>query len=415
MSKATTANNAEALFNYAVDALSAASNWTFDIEENGIPLKDAKDSMLRWAADAPDALKSRLQAMATVRTKKGFAELTVSLEEHTEKLRSEWQDVLAEARKEAEAAEAEAEQGGALNRLDSLAEQIDRLLAERAANTLALGKALTDAKALFDKGADFIAWAEKACNLKRAQVFKWIKVYSAFGGEPLFNGVAMRVLYTLTGYAEDSEVFQEACKVLDAGETLDSKRLTAIIQEVEEANKPAPAPEPEPVTEPELVETEGAGALDDETAPWNVAEAQEDAQELTEEEERHLFGLDRNDAPEAAEEPEQAPSAPTVNPPVQASELTRRDRMIEELQQQIKELTEALARAQATQEAATPQLPPLPQFDQACPFAVLGLSRDAEGDAAAIKKAHRALAKLYSGQPEVSEKLMNARKALLNK
>jgi len=398
MSKANAVKSAEALFNYAVDALTAASNLTFDIEENGAPLKDAKEAMLHWAADAPDALKPRLQAMAVVRTKKGFSELTTSLEQHAERLRNEWQEVIKAAEAEQEEASA---QGSELDQLASLSDRIHDLLAERMANTLAIGEALAKAKALFSKGSDFLKWADNACQLKKAQVYKWIKVWETFGGEPLFNGVAMRVLYTLTGYDESSDVYTEAVKVLDSGEVLDSKRLTAIIQDYD-----APKSSPAPVTEPALVESDNA--------PAHAPESPSDAAEEGQEQEGGSPWEEEVSQPEAETEP--SPMDDPAPAPVSASELTRRDRQIEELTARVAELTRLLEEAQKqAKHPAVAQLPPLPQFDQACPFAVLGLSQEAAGDAAAIKRAHRALAKLYNGQPEVSEKLMNARLALLGK
>jgi len=355
-----------------------------DVVARGLALKEAKEAIAARIEEASEEFQSRLNALATVRTKKGLTELVESFAKHAEEL--------VDAQEE--------QQGGALESLTSLADQIDQLLTERAANTLALGKALSEAKALFDKGADFIAWAEQHCGIKRAQVFKWLKVWDRFGDNALFEGVAMRVLYTLASLPEDSPVYLEATELLELGKSLDSRTLTGLIQK-HEAPKPEPKADPSPVIEPELVESQGADPVDapemDAGAPWEGEEVEAGA-----------MGYGEHKSPETA--PESAPEAPKTEP-VSASELTRRDRLIEELQATIAELNEQLKRAQAP--AAPAQLPPLPQFDQACPFAVLGLSRDAEGDAAAIKKAHRALAKLYSGQPEVSEKLMNARKALL--
>lgn len=336
-------------------------------------LKDAKAVCQALADEAPKEYKARLETMAKVRGRKGLEQLIGTFGEYVASLE-------------------EAQVGGdAIQQLVTIKSELDQLLADRLSNSIALGRVLTKAQNQFTKGADFIKWVESACGIKKAQAYKWIKVYNTFGESERFQGIAMRVLYDLASLGIDSVEFEQACELLDNGQVLDTNALKAI----REANKPVPSKElnlvEDDVTSTESVtveESQEEQELDNSDAPFETD---------TDQEVNDLF------QPIGAESvPEAAPS-------------DSKDELIKALQEQIKALTDELRQASQPQPApqAMATLPALPQFDSIDAYCVLGLSEKLAPTDAEIKKAFRTLAKLYSNQPEVSAKLKAARDTLL--
>lgn len=376
------------VFTQANHALSTLELMESALELGEKDLKGAKEVVNHLAEKALPEYKTRLVTLGKVRTKKAFGELVGTFREYVAELEKQSYGT---------------NQLETLGKLEAYAVRVEELLAARMQNTLDLGLVLTEAKDQFKKQADFLKWAKEACNLGKSQVYKWIKVYEVFGAEPAFGGVSMRVLYDLAALGNESQEFRAAEQLLDDGGTLDLPALKEIIAHCN------PEPEPTVKTELDLVE-----AGDSDTTQITVEPEQDDEGQESDDTDAP-FDTDSVDdlfRPIGdTEEPETAPqSAPA---PAQADS---RDDLIKALQEQIKALTAELAKA--NQPAPAPQmatLPALPQFSIDCPYAVLGLSEKLGASEAEVKKAHRGLAKLYSNQPEISAKLMEARNQLLGK
>lgn len=371
------------LLSQAQQALSNLELMVSALELGEKDLKGAKAVVLHLSEKAPDEFKTRLTTLAKVRTKKAFGQLVDTFTDYVKDL------------------EESSKSDSVFDKLESCATKISELLAARMQNSLDLGLVLTEAKEQFSKQADFLKWAKEACNLGKSQVYKWVKVYEVFGAEPAFRGVAMSVLYHLASLGNESPEFKAAEQVLDDGGTLDLPELKQIIADC----SPEPAPAPAPTKELDLVESASTNIeqiVVEETAPEQEGDPIEDEAAPFEPDTTDDLFRPIGGEPEAAPEPQTAPQTDS------------RDELIKGLQDQIKALTEELSkRNQPAPEPTIAQLPALPQFDLADPYAVLGLSEKLAPTSGEIKKAHRTLAKLYSNQPEVSAKLKAARDQLV--
>ena len=365
-----------------------------DVESGAIKLKDAKVAITELADSAPADYRTRLTTMAKVRTGKALDELLGTFKEYVQGLQIKADELAQDGIK------------GAPTELDllcNIAVNINDLLEQRMNNTLSLGQELSSAKGVFSKQADFLVWAKAECGLGKSQVFKLIRIFETFGNEPAFKSVSMRVLYTLSSYTPQDEVFQRAEEVIEAREVLDTPRLTRIIQEVEQKA----APKTETVPELELIEDLGTsieGITVQEMPELSTLEQapEDDAEDLEGLDDVAPFDLGTDFEPAQAPKPERAAD-------------TGKDDLIRDLTKQIAELTEALSQAQSAQAAQAPKaysLPELPQFDEDDACTVLGIPQSKADDKAAVKKAYRHFAKLYSGNTNVTDKLLAARKAL---
>ena len=133
--------------------------------------------------------------------------------------------------------------------LDALATTISEELESAQRSFLKVGECLCNASDRLaedgKKAIELISWAEKYCGIKKAQMYKLMKVYETFGDSTAFNGVSMRVLYTLTH--QPADVVEEARVKAEKG-SLDSGTLEMIIvNNTLEQKTPAKTPASTPV------------------------------------------------------------------------------------------------------------------------------------------------------------------------
>ena len=246
--------------------------------------------------------------------------------------------------------------------LDTLADIIKVELESAQQSFLKVGECLCNASDRIGeqgkKAADLIAWAESNCGIKKAQMYKLMKVYETFGENTDFAGVSMRVLYTLSHQSPDV-VTQARVRALKG--KFESKDLDELI----ENNKPEPK---------ELKETKTSGtpAIDGSKKVVKKIDDDKIKQGMTE--------------------------------------------TIKELTDTIKELREQLKVKKAPKKQES-SIPFLPQFKSKNMCVRLGLEGDKCGDLKEINKAYRALAKIFTATANLkaSEALKDAREELLSK
>lgn len=253
-----------------------------------------------------------------------------------------------------------------------LSNNINDAIAQRMNNSLLIGAYLTEANKLL-QGAEFVAWVEEATGLKKAQAYKWVKVYKVFGEDRRFSDVSMRVLYTLSSQSED--IIAKAARFKGRGKKLDTNALNELIAKEKKAIEKAEKAKAQDAKEPEQVEP----SLDCEK---QAAGSQETALE-----------------PITSENVETAPVVITDDLAIALDH-------IKVLEAKIEELTKPKAKA---------TLPALPQFDSKYPAFVLGVA-DTQ-DRKEVNKAYRFFSKLYNAAqyPEIAAKLKSARDRLLAK
>lgn len=267
--------------------------------------------------------------------------------------------------------------------LDMYADSIKSCLDQAQQQFMYVGETLTLARDCFESQKDFLLWARDICGIQKTQVYNLMKVYKRFGANSIFNGIAMRVLYTLS--MQSDEVVAAAEELAQDNE-LDSRTLNNLIDSMEGKNEKVEEPTPaqvekevqEAVTTPEVSEP-----TEDNTCPFDV---------------------DPTPAPEAQEVQEAAA------PDNHANEINCLLRRIDELTEELN-----AARTKTTAQAKAEVIIELPQFSSDCMYARLGLSVEDSQSKAAINKAYRALAKIYSKTvaPNAAERLLEARTALL--
>lgn len=269
------------------------------------------------------------------------------------------------------------------SRLAEIEEEILKHHSVAANALLTIGKLLNEAREEFSKAKEFLVWAEDKFGYKKAYVYRLMAAAEKFGDNPAFEGVAIKVLTIIAGLPE--EVQKQAEELAEKGQ-LD----TAKAQELQaEAN---PAPEQEKPAQakagPAVSTRDTAGA------PWDE---QSSASE----------GFD--------EEPDFAPAPVSVvlpevktEAPAELSDLNPAD-----LQALIRSLQEQLREAKAAA-IKKPELPWLPQFDNECLAARLGLSEAQGLDAKQARKAYRDLVKIgYGVEHPANAKLQEALQYLL--
>lgn len=280
----------------------------------------------------------------------------------------------------------------AFDKLDLLAADIRSELDKAQQAFMYVGEMLIKARDLFDNQKDFLKWAVDACGIQKAQVYKLMKVYKTFGCDSIFNGVAMRVLYTLSNQAD--EVIAAAEELAQDNE-LDSRSLNKLIDDMNGKDEAEPTPTPEQVQE------EVKEAMPTPSSPATPEEVQE--------------GTD-DDTPPFDVEPQATDSDAIVEAAQNNhdNEVACLLRTIDELKLELKAANE---RASMTvSQAKAESIAVLPQFASDCMYARLGLSFEQSTDKAAVNKAYRALAKIYTKTvaPEAAENLLEARTALLS-
>ncbi len=80
------------------------------------------------------------------------------------------------------------------------------------------GAMLADAKGHFDSSGDWLAWAESEFGLKKAHVYRLVKIAETFGDNPAFDGVDAHALRILIDGKTDAEKMEEAERMAERGE-----------------------------------------------------------------------------------------------------------------------------------------------------------------------------------------------------
>ena len=295
-----------------------------------------------------------------------------------------------------------------LEDLDMLATTIRLELANAQKSFLTVGRCLVEAnesiKANGGNQKEFLDWANDHCEIKKAQAYKLMKVYKDFGDSSDFNGVAMRVLYALTGAT--TEQVESARELAKEGK-LDTQALDGIMMKEAPKKETAPADglplNGKPTVKGETVldrdhnhEDNTQAMTNDQLADKEISDAMDN---MTPGEIKMMVGL------EDTENTTDSTTDSTVD--------TLKD-TIKELNKTVADLQAQLAQAQAHNVKAS--MPALPQFDSPCMATVIGLEADNAGDKIKINKAYRALASIYTkdSSPESAHKLLTARTALLS-
>jgi len=295
--------------------------------------------------------------------------------------------------------------------LEELEVEIKYELESAQRSFLKVGECLTSANEEIKNGggkmADFLTWANEKCGIKKAQAYKLMGVFKTFGTESDFNGVSMRVLYTLTGQCNE---VVDAARAKAKDGLLDTKALDAIIMTV---TGPKAPPEPkekkEPATPkaPETPSTPSTPALADDAKDKEIEELKAQVKR-----EKQM----REDAVDAALDAASAGHDEDNNP----SLLKTMQATIDELNATVAALTDELkaskeAPVNASSAPSPAAMPHLPQFESNSMPCRLGLEMEFCEDKIKINKAYRALAKFYTAatNPEAAALLKEARERLL--
>ncbi|QZI86106.1 hypothetical protein PODOV006v2_p0012 [Vibrio phage 15E36.1] len=274
-----------------------------------------------------------------------------------------------------------------ITRIDEIVVEINNKLDVIQKESVSVGKLLIEAKLdMTENGkkySDFIEWCGLNFNIGKAQASKLMKVATVFEDDERFNGVAMRVLYSLSCNATPEQMDRAAD--FAASGTLNSAVLNQLLNPVAVVQK-----------EPE--------------APAQTPEADEKAQKAIEEA--------INNVQERAE-----PQDFDAEEVSQSETSTLDDAEKEGLTSEIQELRKALTAAneliknlqgEKVQHNTAKEMPMLPQFKNACPYAVLGLGQLEAKKITVVKKAFRELIKCgYGKGHEAFELLTKAKDALL--
>lgn len=236
---------------------------------------------------------------------------------------------------------------------------------------MAVGRALNEVRADFDKGADFLAWVDAEFGIKKAYAYRLMKIAETFGNDSRWSGVAMRVLAVMTQHIDNTELVEKAAELAAEGK-LDTKSLDALIAPV----KPVEESKPEP-KQPQA---------DDVKSPEHLPEE-------TEQEDEPPFDVET--PVEVEEVRAEAPK------PVQDDESDRIKgllSLIQTLRDTNDQLVQELAAMRNERQAKKAVAPMLPQFKSSCFYARLGLSAEEATKKTAINKAKRELVKLGYGE-----------------
>lgn len=278
-----------------------------------------------------------------------------------------------------------------ISRMDEIVLEINEKLDIIQKESVSVGKLLIEAKEEMTgngkKYADFIEWCGLQFNIGKAQASKLMKVATVFEDDERFKGVAMRVLYALAVNATPEQMDRAA--EFAANGTLNSAVVNQLLN-------PAPVVQKEPEA-PEQSDKENSEAQ----------KAIEDA----------INNVSQRETPTVDEQMK-------ANDALQESDTgSLSDAEKEGLTSEIQELRKALEaandliksmRAEKTQHNSSKDMPMLPQFTNACPYAVLGLGQVEAKQVTKVKKAFRELIKCgYGKGHEAFELLTKAKDQLL--
>ena len=265
----------------------------------------------------------------------------------------------------------------AITRIEEIVEEISTKLDVIQKESVCVGSLLIEAKEeLTEKGgtyAQFIEWCGLNFSIGKAQASKLMKVATVFSEDKRFSGVAMRVLYSLACNATPEQMDRAA--EFAANDSLDSAVLNQLLN---------PKPEVEKVVEKELVTTD----------------------EVTEQQKELEATLKNIPAKEVSQS-----ETPANNEEKTAltSEIQELRKALEAANSLIKEMKDSKVKHNDSK-----SMPMLPQFHNACPYAVLGLGQVEAKKITVVKKAFRELIKCgYGSGHEAFELLTGAKDQLL--
>lgn len=264
---------------------------------------------------------------------------------------------------------------------EAVAFEIRTLLDNIGQSYLKVGALLIEARQDFENQAEFLAWALAEVGIKKAQVYKLMKVAKTFDGDKRFSGVAMRVMLALTEHVDDDALLEKAAELAADG-SLDTPALNLLITPAK-PQKPAVAPEVAPAaneeTAPQTVPAETEGEEGDVLAlPWEAEEATQSAP--------------------VTPQQEQAPANAVAPVEPESERLAGLLALVETLKATNERLAEQLAAQSSERTAKKSVAPMLPHFKHKC-FAIrLGLTEEEASKKTAVNKAKRELVKAGYGE-----------------
>lgn len=266
---------------------------------------------------------------------------------------------------------------------NEIAIRLDNIQSESMEVGKLLKEALEEIKEQGGKQPDFVQYCKDNFAISKAQAYKLMKISETFGEDKRFVGVAMRVLYSLASQATEEEI-EKAAEFAENG-TLNTAIVNQLLNPVPAQPEVPTAP---PVTEETELNEEQTNALNE--ALNNVVETP-----VTEEAPKTTAQI-----VESADEEMKLV-------------LADKDKQIETLNTMLKTLQETVNKLEASTKVK-PTAPFLPQFRNACPYAVLGLGQVEAKQKAKVTKAFRELIKCgYGDGHEAFELLVKAKDQLL--
>lgn len=280
--------------------------------------------------------------------------------------------------------------------LKGIAAEINRTLCGIQRSTMRVGQLLDAAKGFFEKGAEWIEWANNEFGIGKVQVYRLVKVYETFGKDARFEGVAMRVLYALATQ-DDPRIIVDAAEAAEKGE-LDTNWIKEKTSPKKAESAPKAPANPENSEGPNDPENDEKGAGEPEIKPAAPVVLPSLTKPTT--------------APEAATpvNPEGAQAGANAGAAVSES-LAALVSEVKELRALIVAKDAEIAGLKAApKETGKQALPTLPHLFSKNPGIVLGL--DGETTDAEINARVRELIVLFKGNEEAVGLIQRARMAL---
>lgn len=274
-----------------------------------------------------------------------------------------------------------------ITRIEEITLEINAKLDVIQQESVNVGLLLIEAKEeMTEKGGkyvEFLAYCSNEFNIGKSQVSKLMRVATVFADDKRFNGVAMRVLYALATDATPEQM-DKAAEFAENG-SLNSAVVKQLLFPVAVVTQAPEAPAVSPEVEAEQ-QADIQAALD------NVKTLEVKPEE---------FNIEGTEV-------SQRETMDTAEKDGYLTEITELRKLLAAQLEIVKELQTAKVTHNNAQ-----VLPMLPQFKNACPYAVLGLGY---GDVKIthVKKAFRELIKCgYGKGHEAFEVLTTAKDALL--
>ena len=286
--------------------------------------------------------------------------------------------------------------------LDRIAKEIKASIETATTSYFEAGKLLSDALDMFkaaDKPAkDWLAWANTACCVKKAQAYNLVKIYKDFGQVSEFKSCSMRVLNILVhtssntmGSNKYNSMIEEAKTLAKAGK-LDTKAVNKLLKQYKPAPKATTKTEPKSNTlniEPDATTKAIKASIEHETPASNNSASNKDHS-------KSELGTSKDDTAGTAD--------------------SDKDKLILELKKQNKALLDRIDElTQAVKESKKDTEPALflPQFESDEAYLVLGISPVASK--AEINKRYRSMAVIFNAKtcPKGAKALKAAKDEML--